>query len=449
MNKRKNSSSRRLDKSSSQKIDFWMSPNRLLGLSDGVIAIAITILAIKLIPLLHDTHGSLWAIRVELYQYAIGFLSLGIYWIVHHHVFHIIKRADGVLVWLNIMFLGFVSLGPFWTAFITANLGSIKATGFLAISSSITFVAILVILFYAIHGHRLISLDLDEGVPKGYWKMILIGTFIIVIGAIFGLYNPDIFGLFSIASAVWFIYMTSVGYKKFYNDKKTKTQLITNEDLIDRIKTDHESYLMNPERISLLTDGVVAIAITLMVLELPIPILGGKEHPNSLGEIAGEFFLIGVGFLALGLYWVIHHHLFHFIKQSDGALMWLNILFLSFAALVPFWIAYINVNLGTNEAMSYYSIAMTLTLLSLLFIWLYASTGHRLVSKDLGKNIISGFSKFLVFILIITIIILVGNIVIPGFKFVSWILSAVFFVYMTATGYKRFIIPNKKMLKIE
>ena len=67
--------------------------------------------------------------------------------------------------------------------------------------------------------------------------------------------------------------------------------------------------------------------------------------------------------------------------------MWLNILFLSFAALVPFWIAYINVNVGSNEAMFNYGVAMTLTLLALLFIWVYATSGHRLVSKVLSKNI--------------------------------------------------------------
>lgn len=82
---------------------------------------------------------------------------------------------------------------------------------------------------------------------------------------------------------------------------------------------------------------------------------------------------------------------------------------------------------------------MTLTVLILLIIWLYASGNHRLVPKDLCERTITGFTKFLVFILVITIIGIFGSIIIPGFKNVSWIVSLVLFIYLTTHGYKRFI----------
>jgi uncharacterized membrane protein len=448
MNKKQNTRAKKSLITTRTNSDFWLSTNRLLGLSDAVIAIAITILAIKLIPMLHESHGSLWAIRVELQQYAISFLSLGIFWVVHHHIFHIIKRADGVLVWLNILFLALLSLSPFWTAFISANPTHILPIVFMGISSSITFLILIFILLYATRNNRLISENLDHRIPFAYWNMILIGILIIVFGAIIGLYNPGLFGLFSIASAVWFVYMTAHGYKKYFynhvaNEKvDEEKEFKTKEDIEAETIYEQRSYWASPERISVLTDGVVAIAITLMVLELPIPDL--KENPAGFIEMSGEFFLIGVGFLALGLYWAIHNLLFHYIKRADGGLMWFNILFLGFASLVPFWVAYINYNGGSDEAMFYYGIAMTLTLLTLLFIWLYASSDNHLVPNYMGKNIITGFTKFLVFILIVTIIIFVFNIVIPLFKYVSWIFSTLFFVYMTVTGYKRFIISKKR-----
>ena len=99
--------------------DMWaarMSPGRVEALSDGVFAIVITLLVLELsVPnfLGHGDPGhptSLWEMRMELYNYAVGFLSLGIYWILHHYVFHFIKRSDGILAWLNILYLAFASL---------------------------------------------------------------------------------------------------------------------------------------------------------------------------------------------------------------------------------------------------------------------------------------------------------------------------------------------------
>ncbi|MCK5561334.1 MAG: DUF1211 domain-containing protein [Thermoplasmata archaeon] len=424
---------------------LWMSPNRLLGLSDGVIAIAITILAIKLIPLLHENDGNISAMGVELYQYAIGFVSLGILWLVHHHIFHIIKRADGVLVWLNIVFLALASLGPFWTAFITKNLGSAEATGVLGISTRLTYMTLLFILLYATRGHRLVSADLDERVPWGFSYIILIGGVLAALGTVVGFFNSEIFGLFSLTAAVWFVYMTAHGYKKFFNDQDTFKEAVNEKKLEIKAEsetvTDQGAYWMSPERISVLTDGVVAIALTLMVLELPIPDL--KTDPNGLWEMGGDFFLIGVGFLSLGLFWALHHLMFQYIKRADGALMWLNILFLAFASLVPFWVAYLNINEGSEEAMLYYSIPLTLTLLILLVIWLYAAKDRRLISIELSETTIKGLTKFLAILFIFTIIILGGSIVIPGFKYVSWIFSLIFFIYMTAFGYKRYLIPEK------
>jgi uncharacterized membrane protein len=443
MNKRKKTNDKNSTKTMETDPDFWLSPARLLGLSDAVISIAITILAIKLIPELHDSHGDLWAIRLELQQYAIGFLSLGILWIVHHHIFHIIKRADGVLVWLNIMFLGILSLGPFWTAFINKNPDYTDPVAYIGISTCLTFMILSSILLYATRGQRLISDDLDERIPWGFSIIILIGVFFIGLGTIVGFFNPAIFGILSLVSAGWFVYMTAHGYKKFFSGQEIYKESIKEKEIDIETENEQGSYWMSPERISVLTDGVVAIAITLMVLELPIPILGGKEDPNSINDISGEFFLIGVGFLSLGLYWAIHNRLFHYIKRADGSPMWLNILFLAFASLVPFWVAYINMNEASDEAMFYYGVALTITLLTLLFIWLYATSDHRLVSKVLGKNIITGFSKFLVFMLVISILIFIGNIMIPFFKYGSWIFSIVFFIYMTANGYQRFIITEK------
>jgi uncharacterized membrane protein len=421
-----------IKKTGSEQDEFLTSTDRLLVLTDGVIAIAITLLAITLIQRLHETHGDLWEMKLDFYQYSTGFLSLGMYWMLHHHIFNFIKKANGVLMWLNIVFLALASMVPFWVAFNAENLEVLEETIIpMGTAMILTFVSLLIIWFYATSNHRLVTHDFNKRVRNGYSMIIAIGAAIMVVGTVVGFYLPETFGIFSIVAAVWLIYMTAHGYKRYLRDKK--------------------STWMGLERKFGLTDAVISIAITLLVLELAIPDLNpgsevypeGEEPPESLLDMVDDFFIVAIGFLSLGFYWIMHHHLFNYIKRADGVLMWLNIILLGFASLVPFWIALLNITEGDNEVMIYYGVAVTLTVLILLSIWLYAIRNHRLISSDLGISTITGFTKLLVFILVFTIIVIIGTIFIPGFKNISWIISLVLFIYLSAHGYKRFIKSPK------
>jgi uncharacterized membrane protein len=361
------------------------------------------------------------------------------YWMLHHHLFNFIKKADGVLMWLNIVFLALVSMVPFWMAFNTKNIDVIEETMVpMSTAMIITFISLLIIWLYATSGNRLVSLDFDIRVKNGYSKIILIGAAIMGVAIVVGQFSSGIFGIFSLWIAVWFIYMTAHGYKRYHKDKG--------------------ALWMGLERKFGLTDAVISIAITLMVLELAIPDLNfvpgvdypvGEEPPESLFEMVDEFFIIGIGFLSLGFYWILHHHIFNYIKRADGSLMWMNIVFLGFASLVPFWTAILTINAGDEKVLFVYGVAATMTVMILVFIWLYASGNHRLVSKDLDKHTISGFTKFLFFILFISIFVIFGSIIIPGFKNVSWIISLVLFIYLTSHGYKRFIRDSKAFKEVE
>lgn len=99
---------------------FELGKNRIEALSDGVFAIAMTILvlAFKSPNLPHDATNvmliselsKLWPTIVS---YAIAFVSLGVYWVLHHLVYSAFRAADRVLLWLSILFFLFVSLLPF------------------------------------------------------------------------------------------------------------------------------------------------------------------------------------------------------------------------------------------------------------------------------------------------------------------------------------------------
>lgn len=99
-----------------------MHPSRVVSLSDGVFAIAMTILILNLnIPdsTPHDTQSLLDAfsgMTSNLMNFALAFLLLGTFWISHYRKYHVIRRTDDTMIWLNILTLMFVALIPFSTS---------------------------------------------------------------------------------------------------------------------------------------------------------------------------------------------------------------------------------------------------------------------------------------------------------------------------------------------
>jgi uncharacterized membrane protein len=90
---------------------------------------------------------------------------------------------------------------------------------------------------------------------------------------------------------------------------------------------------MTKGRLEAFTDGVMAILITIMVLELKIP------HGDSLGALAGllpVFLTYVLSFVYLGIYWNNHHHMLHATTRIDGAVLWANLHLLFWLSLVPF-----------------------------------------------------------------------------------------------------------------
>src|SRR5262252_535271 len=95
---------------------------RILALSDGVFAIAITLLILEIsIPATTDDSGltkTLLGLWPQYLTYVLSFLVIARFWVTHHQAFQLIGRYDAVLVWLNLLLLMFVAFLPFPTAVI-------------------------------------------------------------------------------------------------------------------------------------------------------------------------------------------------------------------------------------------------------------------------------------------------------------------------------------------
>jgi uncharacterized membrane protein len=89
-------------------------------------------------------------------------------------------------------------------------------------------------------------------------------------------------------------------------------------------------------RIAAFTDGVMAVAITLLVLNLDVPSVSREDLGDALVDLLPSLGAYVLSFALIGRYWVVHHNLFETLRSFDSALMALNLLFLALIALIPF-----------------------------------------------------------------------------------------------------------------
>jgi uncharacterized membrane protein len=148
------------------------------------------------------------------------------------------------------------------------------------------------------------------------------------------------------------------------------------------------------DRIVFFSDAVMAIAITLLVLELKAPEAGG----NAVGELwtrllalAPKYMGYLVSFWVIALYWVAHQRCFRYIRRFDRRLIFLNFLFLMFIAFLPFPTALLFSNAIVTPSVALYSAVAAAMGLSLDAVWLYA-VRHGFVVPGIRPTLIRDIS---------------------------------------------------------
>ena len=98
---------------------------------------------------------------------------------------------------------------------------------------------------------------------------------------------------------------------------------------------------MSKGRIEAFSDGVIAIIITIMVLELKVP---HGEDLHALAPLWPVFLSYVLSFIYIGIYWNNHHHMFHAVKHISGAVLWSNLHLLFWLSLTPFTTGWMGEN---------------------------------------------------------------------------------------------------------
>ncbi len=134
----------------------------------------------------------------------------------------------------------------------------------------------------------------------------------------------------------------------------------------------------SPARLEAFSDGVIAVIITIMVLELKVPRQDGLPGLRAVLPTLGVYAL---SFAFVSIYWINHHHLLHRTEEADTAILYANLVFLFFLSLIPFFTSYL-----IDKKMD--AFAVILYIVSLLFIGfsfllLRIAIRHRLAKNGL------------------------------------------------------------------
>lgn len=137
------------------------------------------------------------------------------------------------------------------------------------------------------------------------------------------------------------------------------------------------------DRLMMFSDGVFAIAITLLVLPLTDAEIPEDGVGNALAELWPRIFTFALSFVVIGRYWIVHHRMFGRIVRSDTTLLMLNLLYLFGIAFLPFPTSVLGLH-GDEPAVVvlYAGNLIAIGLASVLLWWYASSSGQRLTSAE-------------------------------------------------------------------
>ena len=171
---------------------------------------------------------------------------------------------------------------------------------------------------------------------------------------------------------------------------------------------------MTRDRLEAFSDGVIAIIITIMVLELHVP--HGSDLA-ALRPVVPPFLTYILSFVFVGIYWSNHHHMFHLVRHVNGKMLWANLHLLFWLSLVPFVTGWMGENHFEALPVAMYGIVLFAAAIAYTILQ-YTIIGHQGASSQLaaavGRDIKGKISALLY------------AIAIPGAFVNTWISGAIY-----------------------
>ena len=144
--------------------------------------------------------------------------------------------------------------------------------------------------------------------------------------------------------------------------------------------------LMNKARLEAFSDGVIAVIITIMVLELKVP---HGADTSALAPLIPIFLSYVLSFVFVAIYWNNHHHMFHAVHHVTGGTLWANMHLLFWLSVVPFVTGWMNENHFAPVTVAAYGVILVCAAISYTILTLVLRANHpkdSVLARALGKD---------------------------------------------------------------
>ncbi|GCE10543.1 TMEM175 family protein [Tengunoibacter tsumagoiensis] len=397
---------------------------RLILFSDGVIAFAITVAAIAIripsdIDKLLDPNV-LTQILLRCSMYIIAFLIVAASWNDHHTIFHHIKKNNIILVILNFVYLVSIVVIPIGLFLMGSGSGLLMAfssdnqgiTSFLqdkqgeitadVIVGALLFVgsqfiaglSLALTWWYASHQDRLF----DRSLPAKFVRYTLVRLALhpvsfllsLIVLIILALSNATVYVMLGgLGIIILFLFVRWIFLRIYRNHLNTT---LGSTDI---------------GRIQLFSDAVFGVAITIAIAQIEFPSLGSdvrlEDVKNAVESLSGYWPLLHtylIGFVIVGISWLLHYHLFHFIRRHDPLLITLNFCFLLSVILmfIPIKLYADNWDKALLKPDLFFGLWQVMASFFLLAAWLYAkykkphASAPRLLKREADPTRVRQFN---------------------------------------------------------
>ncbi len=288
-----------------------MKTNRFETFFDAILAIIITVLVLKLTQPTAPTLDAVLHLNPRFITYFICFLSIFIIWYDNHNLFHVVEEIDNKILIIYGFQIFAISLLPYFATWVALHIQSVPAETMFGL----VFLAICIlymISIYAVYRANPYNCDLCEANFKSVYKYIPMMIIIFGFFLTYTVFVPGIYVCVLISLIFWLFFA--------------------------RLQ---KSHIESTDRFEAFFDAIIAIVITIIVLEIPMAINGSWD---SLFEIKLEFIVYAVSFLVCFNFWNYNNNLFSIVNQISPKVVWLIGASMFVLSLIPYLTTFVAMN---------------------------------------------------------------------------------------------------------
>ena len=323
-----------------------MNTTRFETFMDAVLAIIITVLVLKLVQPETATWGAVWGLNIRYLTYLTSFIIIFTTWYNDHNLFQIVDEINNAIVVIYGFLIFCISLIPYFATWVAFNPESIASQTMLGILFLLINVFYIVATYLIVRANRY-NEKLKKINLKDYKRYVPI--VIILIGFVVGyaVYPQGIYISCILATFYWFL-----------------------------VSFFAKSEIESSDRFEALFDAIVAIILTIIVLEIPMAVNGSWY---ALFDLKLEFVAYLISFIVCFNYWNYNNNLFGIVNRIDGNVIWSVGASMFLVSLIPYLSTFVAENFYSFVAQACYGIDF------ILIVLLSIVTSNALREVDKGN----------------------------------------------------------------